>query len=117
MLKIIYKIIHRIRAWIDKQERIYLEDTIYGLCSSITDNYRDIKLKCYYDKYSPNTFIIHINELYVNNTGFREYINDLLAYYETLFSRVRVIYDHFDPVDSEYYDKKKHIMIYKYGTE
>lgn len=117
MLKFINKIIDKIQAWIEKQERYAIEDSIYGLCSSITDNYRDIKLKCYYDEYSPDTFIMHINEIYVHNTGFREYLKGQIDYFTSLFPGTFIIYNHFNPVDSAYFDKKKHVLIYKYGTE
>lgn len=116
MKKLIFKIILKILKWIDRQERICLEDAIYRLCSQITDKYRDIRLKCYYDKYDPNTFMIHVNEIYANNTGFKEYINKELDYFETLFPDVLIMWNHFDPVDYRYYDPKQHKLLYKYGS-
>lgn len=115
MKKFIFKIIDKIHNWIAKQERICLEDTIYGLCSQITDKYHDIWLKCYYDKYDPNTFMIHVNEMYANNTGFKEYINKQLDYFIILFPDVLVMCDHFDPVDYRYYDSKRHEILYWYS--
>lgn len=115
MKKFIFKIIDKIHNWIAKQERKCLEDAIYGLCSQITDKYHDIRLKCYYDKYNPNAFMIHVNEIYANNTGFKEYINKELDYFRILFPEVLVIWGHYNPVDSVYYDSKRHERLYLYN--
>ena len=115
MLKFIYKIIDKIHAWIAKQERDAVEDAIKNLCLGITNKYTDIKLKCYYDIEYPNVFFIHINELYAHNTAFKNYMSKKLNYFNYLFPDVYIKWDHYDPICSEYYDVKQHIMIYQYG--
>ena len=114
MLKFIDKIIDKIHNWIQKQERFCIEDSIKSLCSRIRDKYHDVTIKCYYDIYSPNTFILQINEKYNENTAFNEYLDREIEEIYNLFPEITVIYDHYNPINPLYYDNKVHKIIYEY---
>lgn len=115
MLNFILKIISKIRDWAEFQARKTLEYSIKRMCSRITNKYHDIKLRCYYDKLDINLFIIHVDEIHANNTGFKEYINKELKEFNNLFPDVTICWGHYNPVDAEYYNVKKDILLYTYN--
>ena len=115
MLNFILKIISKIRDWAEAQARKTLECSIKRMCSRITNKYHDIKLRCYYDKLDINLFIIHVDEIHANNTGFKEFINKELREFNNLFPDITICWGHYDPVDAEYYDVKKDKILYTYN--
>lgn len=115
MLKFIFKIIGKIRDWAEAQARKTLECSIKRMCSRITNNYHDIKLRCYYDKLDINLFIIHVDEIYANNTGFKEYINKELKKFNNLFPDITICWGHYNPIDPEYYNVKKDKILYTHN--
>lgn len=115
MLKFINKIIKKLRDWSEISTRKILESYVKSLCSRITNKYCDIRLKCYYDSYDPNTFMIYVSEIYANNIGFQKYINVERNYFKTLYPDILIVCDHFNPTDYEcYYNPKHHKLIYNY---
>lgn len=115
MLKFIFKIINKIRDYAEIQARKTLEFSIKNLCSRITNKYRDIKLKCYYDKLDINLFIIHVDKIHANNTGFKEFISKELIELYFLYPYITICWGHYNPIDPEYYDIKKDIILYTYN--
>lgn len=115
MSKFIFKIINKIRDWAEIQARRILEFSIKNLCIRITNKYHDIKLRCYYDKLNTDLFIIHIDEIHANNTGFKEFISKELNEFNSLFPDITICWGHYNPVDAEYYDIKKDKIIYLYN--
>lgn len=115
MLKFIFKIINKIRDWAEIQDKKTLEFSIKNLCSRITNTYRDIKLRCYYDKLNTDLFIIHVDEIHANNTGFKEFIGKELNEFNSLFPDITICWGHYNPIDPEYYNIKKDIILYTYN--
>lgn len=115
MLKFIFKIINKIRDWAKIQDKKTLEFSIKNLCSRITNKYRDIKLRCYHDKLNTDLFIIHVDEIHANNTGFKEFIGKELNEFNSLFPDITICWGHYNPIDPEYYDIKKDIILYTYN--
>ena len=115
MSKFIFKIINKIRDWAEIQARRILELSIKSLCNRITNKYRDIKLRCYYNKLNTDLFIIHVDEIHANNTGFKEFVGKELNEFNSLFPDITVCWGHYNPVDAEYYDVKKDKIIYTYN--
>ena len=113
MLKFIDKIIDKIHNWIQKQERDYTEYLIESLCKEIIKKYKDLTIKCYYKPESPNEFLLHINERYVENNAFNNYMEVNKTNLKEWFPKINLIWGHFDVSENLYYDKKKDVLIFQ----
>lgn len=113
MKKIIYKIWQALRSWIQKQERLYEEDYIRGICRRFHRVYPECKFKCYYDTFDKNTFILHLDEKYAALNSVLRFLDEEKNQFALTFPYLYFIYDHFDVVEEYYYNPKSNIIIYE----
>lgn len=113
MKKIIYKIWQALRCWIQKQERLYEEDYIRGICKRFHRVYPECKFKCYYDIFDKNTFILHLDAKYTTLKSVLEFLDEEQRKLMFVFPYFIFIYDHYNDYDICYYNPKSDIIIYE----
>lgn len=113
MRKIINKIWQKLGSWIQKQERLYEEDYIRGICKRFHRVYPECKFKCYYDKFDKSTFILHLDSKYATLRSALEFLDEEQRKLSFVLPGLMFIYDHYDDWESCYYNPKSDVIIYE----
>lgn len=113
MKKIIYKIWQKLESWIQKQERLYEEDYIRGICRRFHKVYPECKFKCYYDTFDKNTFILHLDSKYATLRSALEFLDEEQRVLSFTLPGLMFIYDHYNDSDVCYYNPKSDVIIYE----
>lgn len=113
MKKIIYKIWQALRSWIQKQERLYEEDYMRGICKRFHRVYPECKFKCYYDIIDYNTFVLHLDSKYATLKSALEFLDEEQRVLSYTLPDIIFIYNHFDDNNSCYYNPISDIIIYE----
>lgn len=113
MKKIINKIWQKLGSWIQKQERLYEEDYMRGICKRFHRVYPECKFKCYYDKLDKNTFILHLDSKYATLRSALEFLDKEQRKLNFVLPCLAFIYNHYNDNDVCYYDSKSDIIIYE----
>lgn len=113
MRKIIYKIWQALRSWIQKQERLYEEDYMRGICKRFHRAYPECKFKCYYNVLDKNTFVLHLDSKYATLTSALEFLDEEQRKLSFVLPYLMFIYDHYNDNNVCYYNPKSDVIIYE----
>lgn len=113
MKRIIYKIWQKLRCWIQKQEMLYEENYIRGICKRFHKAYPECKFKCYYDKIDCNTFVLHLDSKYATLRSALEFLDKERTQLTFILPEITFVYDHYNDASCFYYDSKLDILLYE----
>lgn len=113
MKRIIYKIWQALRSWIQKQERLYEENYVRGICKRFHRAYPECKFKCYYDKIDCNTFVLHLDSKYATLRSALEFLDKEQTQLTFILPEIMFVYDHYNDTSCFYYDSELDILLYE----